>query len=260
MNAPPEPEFLYRYRHLRGPHREYSSKILTDSLLYFASPRAFNDPFDCKVHFVLRASKAALRLKYEDLVRTRRPELNREQRRAKVARDVRRVDLTTFVNTLTASLQEEINRLGVLSLASNTTSPLLWSHYSAGHTGLCLQFRGQSDAPFFGRAQPVVYSTGYPQVDPVLDSRDRLVEALLLTKARDWVYEEEWRIIDHQTGPGLKTFPEELLVGVILGARMTADDRRYVADLLKKRHHPVQLYEAVVGDGTFALKIRSYAP
>jgi hypothetical protein len=147
----------------------------------------------------------------------------------------------------------------VLSLAASSTGLLLWAHYSAGHTGLCLQFRGTSDASFFGRAQKVAYSTTCPEVDPVLDT-DRLVDALLLTKARDWAYEEEWRIIDHETGPGLKTFPEELLVGVILGARMTADDRRYVADLVEKRRRQVQLYEAVVSEGQFALNIRPYEP
>ncbi len=97
MNAPSEPEFLYRYRHLQGAHREYTSKILNDSLLYFASPRDFSDPFDCKVHFVLRAPKAALRQKYDGLVRARRPELNRKQRRARVSEDVRRVGRSAFV-------------------------------------------------------------------------------------------------------------------------------------------------------------------
>jgi len=60
-----------------------------------------------------------------------------------------------------------------------------------------------------------------------------LVNALILTKASDWAYEDEWRVIDHETGPGLKAFPEELLVGVILGARMAPDDRRYVAGLVE---------------------------
>lgn len=260
MAARSDPECLYRYRHLHGDHREYTSRILTDSALYFASPRDFNDPFDCKVHFVLRASKMDLRHKYDKLVRSRLPDLNRKQRRAKVADDVKQVNRSDFVRGLIEKSQKRLNGLGVLSLAANSTDLLLWAHYAAGHSGLCLQFRATSDAPFFGRAQPVAYSTAYPQVDPVLDSPDHLVEALILTKASAWAYEEEWRIIDHQTCPGLKTFPAELLVGVILGATMRPDDRQYVAGLLEKRLQPVRLYEAVVGEGTFALTIRAYEP
>lgn len=260
MDSRSDPEFLYRYRHLQDAHREYTSKILTDSMLYFASPRDFNDPFDCKVHFVLRASKAAIRHKYDGLVRARRPELNRRQRRAKVVEDVRRVGRSAFVKNLIKRSQTRMDSLGVLSLAANNTDLLLWAHYAAGHTGLCLQFRGTRDTPFFGKAQPVAYSAAYPQVDPVVDSPDRLVDALLLTKASDWAHEDEWRIIDHQAGPGLKVFPEELLVGVILGATMVPDDRRYVAGLIEKRRHRVPLYEAVVGEGTFALRIRPYEP
>ncbi len=252
------PEFLYRYRHLQGAHRGYTSMIFSDSVLYFASPRDFNDPFDSKAHFTARATAADIRRKYEQLLKTRRPELSRKDRRNKAAIDVKGVDRATFITRLTTDVQAKIDRLGILSLAATDNSLLLWSHYAAGHTGLCLKFRGDDGAPLFGRAQAVEYSNTYPQVDPVLDSSDRLVDALLLTKAQEWAYEEEWRIIDHQTGSGLKTFPSDCLVGVILGAAMPDADRRYVIDLVEKRKHRVEIKEAVVGEGAFSLEIRPY--
>ena len=35
---------------------------------------------------------------------------------------------------------------------------LMWGHYAGAHTGLCLEFSVSHAEPFFGRAQPVVYS------------------------------------------------------------------------------------------------------
>ena len=42
-------QFLHRYRNLNGRHREWTKRILTESVLYFAAPSAFNDPFDCSL-------------------------------------------------------------------------------------------------------------------------------------------------------------------------------------------------------------------
>lgn len=62
-------QVLYRYRHLNGKHRERTKKIFTDSILHFANPSTFNDPFDCTVHFQSSFSKEELRRKYIDLTK-----------------------------------------------------------------------------------------------------------------------------------------------------------------------------------------------
>lgn len=226
--------------------------------MHFASPRDFNDPFGCKVHFVMTASDAELRRWYTTQVKKKRPSLNRAQRRLKVAIDLKRFDRAAFVQSVTRGMQEAVNRVGVLSLSAVNDNILLWSHYADGHAGLCLQFPGQRDVPFFGKSQEVVYSPTCPKIDPIRDSRDRLTEAIVLTKALEWTYEAEWRIIDHIDGPGEKRFPEDLLLGVILGAEMSAEDRTYVVGLVNTRKHPVNLYEAVVRDCSFGLEIRPF--
>ena len=38
MNAPSEPEFLFRYRHLQGAHREYTFRRLGDRASATTSP------------------------------------------------------------------------------------------------------------------------------------------------------------------------------------------------------------------------------
>jgi hypothetical protein len=81
-----------------------------------------------------------------------------------------------------------------------------------------------------------------------------------LTKAIEWEYEEEWRIIDYDNGPGEKVFPDELLVGVILGVRMPSATREYIVNLLKQRRSPVKIYEGTLSKSSYSLEIKVYKP
>jgi len=195
-------------------------KIITNSELYFASPKAFKDPFDCKVYFRPSVSKNELRKKHKEIVKKFMPQSNRTQRRAKVAQDVKAATPNEFLSKISSGLQKSVNNLGILSLSSNPLNILLWSHYACGHTGMCLKFLTTGTTPFFGLSQKVNYETKYPIVDLLKDGPGRHTDAFLLTKAIDWKYEDEWRIIDHTLGAGYRHFPEKLLMGIIFGARM----------------------------------------
>jgi hypothetical protein len=249
-------QYLYRYRHLQGGNREYTSRIITDSVLHFASPTQFNDPFDCKVHFQTSISLDGLRRKYEEQIQKFSPNLNIEQRKAKVAQDIERMNPDGFLEHMTRNLQMAVDRAGVLSLSASDRNVLLWSHYSAGHSGLCLKFLATDSTPLFGEAQPVQYSPEYPNV-LLQDPPEKQVESFLLTKALDWEYEKEWRIIDTDSS-GEKVFPEELLVGVILGSCMLAEEKDYIVNLVRQRKYPVKIYQASVNKGSFSLNIDSY--
>lgn len=250
-------QVLYRYRHLNGKHRERTKKILTDSIVHFADPSTFNDPFDCKVHFQSSLPKKELKRKYIDLIQKRMPELNRKGRRTKVKDDIKVMKPDKFLSQVTDGLQKSINNIGVLSLSASDRNILLWSHYAAGHTGLCLKFIATNHTPFFGRALPISYTSTYPEIN-VLSSSDKQVDAFLLTKAEDWAYEEEWRIIDHGSGAGNIVFPAELLVGVILGTRMSPDDKRAVAEWVSESKSPVEMFQAYTSKGTFSLEIKPH--
>ncbi|MBT0654323.1 DUF2971 domain-containing protein [Geomobilimonas luticola] len=251
---------LYRFRHLLGPHREWTKDILTQSVLYFSSPSEFNDPFDCKVYYRNRLSVEHLKEYYFSLLRQKFPHLNREQCKTKVAQDTKRITPEEFIAKVTEGMQTSANELGILSLSATSTNILLWSHYAASHTGICLKFLAESTTPFFGLAQQVNYKEDYPEVDLLAHSPDDQVQSFLLTKAIDWAYEEEWRIIGHNKGSGPKFFPEEFLLEVIFGARMKQEDKEEVLSWLSKRNKPVQVSQASLSPGSFSLKIEPYRP
>ena len=255
-----DPKVLYRYRHLQGDHRKWTRRIITDSVLYFASPSSFNDPFDCKVHYRSSLSVKHLKLRYADLLKKKLPKLNRKMHRGKVVTDLASLNPNEFIAQIESGLQDTVNRIGVLSLSATNRNILLWSHYAAGHTGICLKFRATSSTDFFGFSQPVKYFQNYPEIDLLNNSPDKQVQTFLLTKAIDWKYEEEWRIIDHEKGPGDKKFPQAMLLEVIFGARMDPNDKSAIVEWVRDRNTPIQLSQASIADGAFLLVIKPYEP
>lgn len=71
----------------------------------------------------------------------------------------------------------------------------MWSHYANSHKGICLEFAKNN--PLIAAARPVRYKKSYPVLTPQSygPGNDANVLDLLLTKAMNWCYEREWRII-----------------------------------------------------------------
>jgi hypothetical protein len=87
------------------------------------------------------------------------------------------------------------SRYGLLCFSANWTNPLLWSHYAAKHTGICLGF----DVP---RTEVIkVIYEGKRRRDITLDKAsadglsDTVKELLVRTKFEHWAYEAEHRMI-----------------------------------------------------------------
>ena len=254
MNRP-TPEVLYRYRNLLGVNRERTERLLKASVLYFSSPSEFNDPFDCKLHYKSLGSREDLRRKQQDLYKKFCPDLSRTERRERARADIKQVDTDEFLQTMTNGLQRALNDVGVLCLSEFRNDVVMWSHYAASHAGLCLGFRVAADASFFARAQPVCYSEEYPSIDMLNDLPQKQVEAFILTKAKGWTYEHEWRIVDHDTGPGENAFISGALCEIVFGSKMEKSDRAFVRECIAERAQLVKFYEAHPAAGTYALSI-----
>jgi len=130
-------------------------------------------------------------------------------------------------------IQADIDKIGMLCLSERTDDILMWSHYAAGHQGICLGFQVDENDGFFCHGLPV----DYPDSDerPKWDHRDTKLEhitKILLTKAKHWRYEREWRIVKPPPlgGAGPHKFPIANLTAVIFGCRLKMADRRQIAD------------------------------
>jgi hypothetical protein len=118
---------------------------------------------------------------------------------------------------------------GILCFSDNWRSPVMWAHYADKHRGVCLGFDVAKDEPDVVRQ--VEYNP--ERVKVLLDSQKELygldqnfIQTIIYTKAHEWAYEREWRVIgklEHQdpaTGYYFVDFgPKLILREVILGCR-----------------------------------------
>ena len=150
------------------------------------------------------------------------------------------------------------NKLGICCFTEVKDNILMWAHYAKQHTGYCLEFNVNND--FFkllSRSQKVNYEFVLPEFNIV--KQDSYIEGkldeLLLTKAIDWQYENEWRIVDNKKGKGIQNFPEDALVGVIFGCRTSEENKEKIVQWCKKRKFPPSLYEAKAKEKEYGLDI-----
>jgi len=68
----------------------------------------------------------------------------------------------------------------------------MWSHYAENHQGICLEFRTDNNSLFI-LAQEVIYRSEYPRWVP--QNLFEIAREMILTKAEDWSYEREFRLI-----------------------------------------------------------------
>lgn len=257
-----DPPFLYKYRAVDGDSLLRLLATLERSELYFASPPELNDPFDCKVNLSFKAPLPVIEKALHRALARRRPELSRADRVRQASQWMRERKFQTveFQRGLEGELQGAVNGLSVLCLSAKPNDLLMWSYYSGGHTGVCLQFSLDRHEVFLGRAAPVRYSRRYPNVNVLRLSPRAQVNALFFTKAHVWKHEAEWRIVDKDLGPGLRIFPADLLTGIIIGSRIPGHARDQVFAVAKSRIPPPRLFEAVVRQGGFGVEIRPLLP
>ena len=247
---------LYKYRSLRGLSRLHAERLLVHNEIYFASPASFNDPFDCQVRISMGGSDDSHRENLRGLFDRFKPELPPEQVEQQVDAIIKQGvhRKPEVLERVTKDLQKEVNGLGVFCMTAKPNDILMWSHYADGHAGFCVKFRHHNE-PFLGRSQPVVYREQYPRAVYLEDSSYEQFEKVVLTKAEFWGYEQEWRVLEIKSGPGVYSLPPELLCGVILGYRMSPEDRRQVREWVEGRDPASVVYEARLKKDKFGLDI-----
>ena len=237
---------------------KYVERIICHSELFFSKPSSFNDPFDCRPSFFMQASNEELISYYRNLLQRHMPQLNREQRRREAKKKLgdweRSPRNPKAIKRVQQMHTERITeQIGVLCLSEINDDILMWSHYADSHRGICLEFDGNFE--FFAHTQEVKYPPERPRINPFRQGPEEMMEAALLTKAEQWAYEREWRLVQYTKGPGVYRFPPEALTGVVLGAQISARDKEKVVRWVSGRAHPVRLYRSSPSDTTFSLNI-----
>lgn len=177
-------------------------KILKSHSLYFNSPFAFNDVFEGYYRI-----EKAIRIRQEN-VPISWPEIE-------------------------PALLEANCDLSVSCFSERRDSLLMWAHYGGSYSGVCIRF-GFEPRNFFSNKSggysfgPVTYSSRLPLVrfhEEFLDWTHikHQVKDALFTKAVEWQYEREFRILLNEP-LGLKAFSPDALLQITVGPRAPEEE------------------------------------
>lgn len=228
---------------------------LATSQFYFAKPSELNDPWDCQID--LRTAFGIAR------------------RSAAVSAEEVEAQWQRF-SEIASTIKKKASEAGVFCLRCGSLcdgdASLLWAHYAGNYSGICLTF----EIPMAFVSKRVGQASVSYNSDALLDALRALdlspgglaeltgndfdeklspvVQAYLTTKAKQWRYEDEARIIDF--GPGLVEFDRRWLKQICFGLYTSVAERRDLG-LIAKGYPNCRLAEVYrAGDELHELSIR----
>lgn len=212
---------LYKYKGIddnRLAEKDYLDYLeeLLSGKLFTKNPESFNDPFDYYATSIdTDKLKKSVLNSIEDIDTVlQNNTIKQIQHFCKPIPDL-------FVEVMKAKVQVDCFTI-------NPTNLLLWSHYSWGHKGICIEYdlnSSQVDATIIERIMPVIYTQKMLDISPYLTSmianfissartninlirthqaiKDKLnpwaAFLIGLVKSKCWEYEKEWRFIDRSS-------------------------------------------------------------
>ena len=235
-----KPEVLYKYR----PINKFTLDTLVSNQIYFSTPAKFNDPFDTKCSFSKTIEKAS----YDEAIKIFGSD----------AEDMHLFKADGLINATTEEFIQELSQKGILSLRKKKNNQLLWAHYAADHTGICIGFEVSNENSLGDskHTHKVNYTESYPSISQrSLGSPRHRKEAqhrVLHTKSKLWSYEQEWRCI-YPEGDRVYDVPGRICE-INFGCRTTTSDKSLIKRILAGSN--LKFYQAELKQNDFGLKFR----
>ena len=171
---------------------------------------------------------------------------------------------------------------------------LLWSHYADFHRGLCIEFTPdyQDEHSIWRKLEPVNYSEKPPKfewnphlekalkegnLDILNNYSGKFLETVLITKAKYWSYEKEWRIVLNKNSAievverradgaqieigRLYKFKPSELSRVIIGCKFNKSNEKLVANWISRLNNTaVKMERCIISTGEYNLKFKAISP
>lgn len=257
--------YLYHYQPF---NKEYIADLVLNNRIKLSNPTGFNDPWDCRIIFSkqLLDNPEIYKANVEYAIDVQRRHLQISE--SELA--IRREELMNNLDLMRATMDEYTQGMNdaidkdyrVYCLSSEPDNFLMWAHYANHHKGLCFGFKSTSKV--FSEALEVTYSELYPQLDPSENNENKFFRDALLTKAKAWSYENEFRLIAKESESesfftlqnGYLSFNPEDLASVIVGCSTLEEDILILKEILKDRESPIELFRVLPSSDRYSLVIQ----
>lgn len=185
---------------------KYARRIVTHQELYFASPKDFNDIFDCQAHGIMSNYQFA-----------EKPFI--------ITGDGKILKYSNPSALLDRATKRGVDTCGVCCFSKSYDSILMWSHYADYNRGICFRFDLEEIKLQQGLFADIVYVKNKPTYDYTDPNEDK--SKWFFYKNSVWKYEREIRGLIFPPHP-IKNqryrkvnFPKEALKEIIFGANYT---------------------------------------
>lgn len=179
-----------------------------------------------------------------------------------------------FVKDLKAAFNAEVAQLGpqtlVCCFTQNKHSLPMWAFYGENHRGGVIKFAdfAKTNSPLL-EARKVAYQNERPKckLAKAIEDDDgsyiaEVLRQIMLTKALDWQYEDEWRAVQLEApqevpeaiapdaeqiklGRKLLPFAKEEVAAIYLGMDMPFERREEIMALMDEKYPHAEIYAAV---------------
>ena len=261
------PPVLYKFRHFDRQGQHIS--LITQSNLWFANAKDFNDPFDIGFAYNFDGLETDLAVEWarNSIVR-HESHLSPEQREVRVKELVNRIRTDPdFLQKMKAN-QIDYNQktFGICSLCATRSNLLLWAHYSEHHTGFCVGLSVRHLNSISLRLLPnktlldlhqVKYSDTCPSPNffrSMIHLEDtQHIKDVIETKSTEWNYEKEWRLVFWEHVGEVLQIGHESILEVILGCRISNADRKAILSVCHKYLPHAKIFQAIRKERQFGL-------
>lgn len=254
LQRPSNYQSLFKYVNLNSEISwDYLHKTLCNAELIGSGATSLNDPFELNPYI------------FDDL---QPGTIAKSVNRGNFPVDELFFDPEPFRQLARSHLDQIFGRTRIVAFCERVDSSLLWSHYANSYKGACLHFVAAGFAGFhrrytLGHVSYSKYRPAYPlSLALALSSRSahegRAVsdKILFFTKAEEWAYEAEVRLVYDLKYQQAAGFEQDSLVSIILGPRFTDDNRRRLDSLLKgSLFENISVRKARLSKTTFAIEI-----
>jgi hypothetical protein len=271
----PEIQHLYKYMSWN----KYTRDSIEKGCFWFSSPNKFNDPIDCGISLNTSGNTPftanLLAAGFSDIGKTTGDSIKNHGSADSIKDSIHQFiknitdNATTISNEMNEAakdsealhhLRDKFSSSGILSLSELDDNILMWSHYAQQHRGVCIELE-RNPTNILGSTDytlPVRYSIKAPIIDARLYRGAEEIEqteiehSLILTKAADWTYEREWRVIKNGCADSLQSLNCKIK-SVTVGLRIEDDTQQQVLELARTQGFKVK--KAHLKSNEFGLKI-----
>lgn len=250
------PKFLYKYRE---PCIEKILPIVAEGKLWAADPNSFNDPFDCYPYIDTSLTKLEIleNIDTNPLINSRSIDNNirkkflrkyEKQNKYENSKDQKKVDWT-----------KSLRNLGVVCLSEDNSNILMWSHYAASHTGVCIGISTKDSK--LGYYKKVIYSdkrptfTAYQKANPI---NREMIEQALLKKAKAWEYEREWRCFVLNAKKREVLIPKESIKHIFLGINVKESFKEELKSEINSNNLDIELIQLYQNEKCYRLEAKNF--